>query len=453
METPVDDNLLVTPATEFKTGTRSRGWVFTINNYTEDEIETVKSLTRGSVYVIAGFEVGKKTGTPHIQGYVYYTNARSYSAMKDRIGRSWIKAAKGTGVQNQAYCSKQGDVFVEHGVPPKQGERTDIEAVYDQLRDGASMRTILEGDNNLQCLQIAEKYLKYKEEERDFVTEIKVYWGPPGAGKTRAAREWLGEDTYTCNRTTSKFWDGYDAHQGVLIDDFRSDWCKFVELLGITDRYAYRVEVKGGARQLRARKIAITSPFHPRDWFSGISEDIDQLMGRISEIHHIDGSSSRRSMPKEFRNGIEIPPAETFSNPGSEHHGEIYRSGLPQQASNNLFSSSSDGEVHISRSCNRSCTGSLSGGEGSLPILESRGQGSSPICHQGHGRHNRRHQWGSQRGIQDSIDPQVFSWFNQAGIINTQSRREHVSGISCEQEYPDWPQDDGLQEDDDADSC
>jgi len=434
METPVDDNLLVTPATESKTGTRSRGWVFTINNYTEDEIETVKSLTRGSVYVIAGFEVGKKTGTPHIQGYVYYTNARSYSAMKDRIGRSWVKAAKGTGVQNQAYCSKQGDVFVEHGVPPKQGERTDIEAVYDQLRDGASMRTILEGDNNLQCLQIAEKYLKYKEEERDFVTEIKVYWGPPGAGKTRAAREWLGEDTYTCNRTTSKFWDGYDAHQGVLIDDFRADWCKFVELLGITDRYAYRVEVKGSARQLRARKIAITSPFHPRDWYPNSSEDIDQLLGRISEIHLIDGTSSRRSMPKEFRNGIQIPPAETFSNPGSE----------PQDADSNLrlqdgthFHRQDDSRDSFNDSIPRSGSCGLSPRH-SLQCLPGR-QVNVPLCESGV-------QMGDDQEAQYKGD-----YLFQASLCQQRvSRCANDPGL---EEYPDWPQDDGLQEDYDADSC
>nr|QJI53694.1 MAG: replication-associated protein [Cressdnaviricota sp.] len=300
------------PASAPTKNTRSRGWCFTICNYDDNDVLLVKALTEACVAVIAAYEVAPDTGTPHIQGYVYYTNQRSFMSMKKALPRAHYEAALGTGDQNVAYCSKEGNVFLKEGVFPKAGKRTDIESLYEQLRNGANMREIMGGDStpNLQCIQIAEKWLKTMETERDWMPEVKFFFGPPGAGKTRAARAWLGEDTYTCNRTTSKFWDGYDAHQGVLIDDFRADWCKFVELLGITDRYAYRVETKGGARQLLARKIAITSPHSPEETFVGSSENLEQLLGRITEIHELTGAASRRLMPKRFVDGAIISPTQ-----------------------------------------------------------------------------------------------------------------------------------------------
>eukprot|EP00955_Chlamydomonas_euryale_P096662 365026-Chlamydomonas_euryale.AAC.1 len=50
--------------------------------------------------------------------------------------------------------------------------------------------------------------------------EVRWYWGESGSGKTRAAHEWLGPDTYTC-MDNIKWFQGYDRHECVLIDDFR----------------------------------------------------------------------------------------------------------------------------------------------------------------------------------------------------------------------------------------
>lgn len=287
-----------TPATSRPSGKRSRGWCFTVSNYTEDDLVTVKALAHASAYVIAGYEVAPKTGTPHIQGYVYYESARSFESMRKRLPRAHLEPARGTGEQNKKYCSKGGLICIEQGVPPQQGARSDIESIYDMLRDGASMRAVIETDPNLQCMQIAEKYLKYNEAPRTAAAEVRWYWGPPGAGKSYAARQWLGDDCHTASRTTSKFWDGYDAHKGVLIDDFRPKWCDFVELLGILDEGPYAVEVKGSSRQLVATKIAITCPFTPEELYSAYAENLEQLTGRITAIVHVDGTVRSRPPPR-----------------------------------------------------------------------------------------------------------------------------------------------------------
>jgi len=408
---------------------RHRGWVFTINNYTNDDKEMVKAVAVRSTYVIAGLEVGEQ-GTPHIQGYAYYANARSFAAMKKALPRANLQPAKGTGAQNKTYCSKDGNILLEEGIMPVQGKRVDIDDVYALLRQGANMRTILDSDVNLQCIQVSQKYLSYHEAERDWQPEVRWFHGPPGAGKTRAALEWLGDDTYTCNRTTSKFWDGYDAHQGVLIDDFRADWCKFVELLGITDRYAYRVEVKGGARQLLARKIAITSPFSPEQAFVACPENLDQILRRVSEIHEFSGRQVLTPVPVRFIDGFQIPPAELISETGSEHLYAHYnlRSSYSQD-----HGCASHRDILQSDPCTEG-TVCLRDRSCSISLCQERCEGSVQVCH----------------------DPQEKESTGEGGCScgsSVYERGYSFSDDSREQDYPAWPTYDGLQEDDDVDSC
>jgi len=279
-------------------GKRSRAWAFTVNNYSEDDKAMVLAIADEATYLIAGYEVGKKTGTPHLQGYVYFANARTYSSLRKKVPQGYFKKARGTGVQNQTYCKKGGNLFVEKGTPPIAGARTDLEEIYDMLREGATMRQVLDTEPNLQGIQVAEKFLKYNEAPRTAAAEIRWYYGPPGAGKSYAALKWLGEDVHVASRTTSKFWDGYDAHMGVLIDDFRPKWCDFVELLGILDEGPYAVEVKGSSRQFKATKIAITCPYTPEELYSNIGENLEQLTGRISAVVHVDGSVRSRPPPR-----------------------------------------------------------------------------------------------------------------------------------------------------------
>jgi len=263
-----------------KEDTYSRGWIVVINNYTDDDVSQFTAVAEKAAYAIAGYEVGK-CGTPHIQGYLYFKSDVSWSSMKKKITRGHIEAAKGTASHNYTYCSKDGNLLLERGVKPKHGKRTDIDEVRDILKQGGNMRDVLEKATSYQSARLAELYLKYHERGRDFVPIIRWYHGSTGSGKTRQAVEWLGDDYYT--PASFKWWEGYDGHANVLIDDIRGDWCKYNDMLRLLDRYKYRVECKGGSRQFLAEKIAITSPYPPQLVFHTI-EDVEQLVRRIDEI-------------------------------------------------------------------------------------------------------------------------------------------------------------------------
>ena len=101
-----------------------RAFCFTINNWTEDDISFLDELS--CRYLCYGKEVGE-SGTPHLQGYVYFDNRRSVKGIV-KVLRGHVEVAKGNAEQNAAYCSKDGDFF-ERGDRPCQGKRTDIDAV------------------------------------------------------------------------------------------------------------------------------------------------------------------------------------------------------------------------------------------------------------------------------------------------------------------------------------
>lgn len=233
--------------------------------------------------MVYGKETAPTTGTPHIQGYVYFKNTRTLSAVSKNLPRARLQAAKGNAHQNREYCTKEGDYF-ETGKIPSQGTRSDLEGVRNFVKENktAPIRNLLENTNvNFQAIRLAEKYLTYCEQQRSWAPEVIWIHGPAGEGKTRYAYE-RHPDAHV-QQNQMKWWDGYDAHETVIIDDFREDHCSFTYLLGLLDRYPFKVEVKGGFRQFLARTIYITSPYAPEDAFH-THEDIEQLLRRISKI-------------------------------------------------------------------------------------------------------------------------------------------------------------------------
>jgi len=58
---------------------RTRGWTFTINNDTFEDL--IGLIETDFEYLVIGFEVGD-SGTPHIQGYIYFKNPRMLKGVR-----------------------------------------------------------------------------------------------------------------------------------------------------------------------------------------------------------------------------------------------------------------------------------------------------------------------------------------------------------------------------------
>lgn len=256
-------------------------------------------------YLCYGKETCPETGRLHLQTYVYLKNAKTFSAMRKLLGTRNFRECDGNAEQNRGYCRgdytsvKSGkykplnEEFSEFGEIPRQGKRTDIHTVRKNIQNGTiKLRDILTEANSFQSIRMAEIHFKYFEEPRRFKPEVFWFWGASGSGKTREAYDMCEKsetvDFYVCMES-NKWWEGYDAHVDVIIDDYRPEFSSFKSLIKIIDRYEYRVECKGGSRQLKASRIIITTPLNPTDtWKYHTNEDLYQLTRRITEIRHFE---------------------------------------------------------------------------------------------------------------------------------------------------------------------
>jgi hypothetical protein len=272
----------------------AKNWCFTLNNWTDAEKESIiVAAAAHSAYCIFQQEVGDAGGQPHLQGYISLRDKKRLTWLRERFSaRAHYEVARGTPQQNKDYCSKDetrvpGSLIFEHGtVPAGQGNRSDLEAVAHELL--VSRRRLVDIAH-----LFPSEFIKYHGGLRALsaVTALPrrwktvVYWfhGPTGSGKTRAANE-LASGAYW-KMGGNKWWDGYDGHADVIIDDYRCDLCPFHELLRLLDRFPMQVEYKGGTCQFSARRVFITSPLPPRAmWSTRCDEDLAQLERRLAHV-------------------------------------------------------------------------------------------------------------------------------------------------------------------------
>lgn len=102
---------------------RSRGFTITLNNYSEDEYNNILHIAQlHTEKWIFGKEVGE-SGTPHIQGYIYFKNGKTMQAIIKlfKNQRIHFERALGNGEQNYNYCSKDGDYICKgFDIEPKE---------------------------------------------------------------------------------------------------------------------------------------------------------------------------------------------------------------------------------------------------------------------------------------------------------------------------------------------
>lgn len=260
---------------------RYRAWCFTINNPTKEDADAVENIE--CRYIICGVEKGEEKKIPHLQGYVEFEAAMRLNTVRQLLGgRAHLEQRRGTQEQAVEYCKKEGK-WKERGEKAAPGKRNDINVVREIIKRGGRMKEVAEIATSYQAMKGGEMLLKYLGPERKEAPEVYWYWGKSGTGKTRTAVEEAGDDFWMSSKGL-QWWDGYDGHKNVIIDDFRGDFCKFHELLRILDRYPYRVEVKGGSRLLLATKIWVTAPMPPEVAYQRNEEDTLQLVRRITRI-------------------------------------------------------------------------------------------------------------------------------------------------------------------------
>lgn len=121
------------------TNRTSTRWVFTLNNYSEDDEQRIGDFLNGSEvrYGVYGREVAS-TGTPHLQGFLILHQACRLSYLRANFHQgAHYERARGSSRQASDYCKKELD-FDEFGeFPAEQGKRSDLERLIDWIDDFA----------------------------------------------------------------------------------------------------------------------------------------------------------------------------------------------------------------------------------------------------------------------------------------------------------------------------
>lgn len=272
---------------------RAKNWCFTLNNYTDEELRAVRKLGEsfendGRGYLVFGFETAPSTGVKHLQGYISFPERKRPSQIKTFLRRAHLEIAKGNPKQNQEYCKKGGNSEEFGSIPAGAGARTDLTHLQERIKSGASRHDIRDEFFTLYCRypKAIDNYIQELAAPRTWETNVVVYWGKTGTGKTRSVFAFTDiESIYV--HPGDHWFDGYVSQPVALFDDFNGSEFKLSYLLKLLDRYPMKVPVKGGFVNWIPKHIYITSNKDPHEWYQNAHEEQrNALFRRIKEIKH-----------------------------------------------------------------------------------------------------------------------------------------------------------------------
>lgn len=285
---------------------KSRAWVFTWNNYEEENKTNILKLPIENTqvkYVGFGEEIGE-SGTPHLQGLIYFHNRVRFNSVKKVLNEKvHIEMMKGSIEESLAYCNKDGK-YSESGTKPfSQKEKGESEKERWELALQSAKKRKLEdvpADIQIRYWSSLNKIAEHYKEKPENLEEVcgEWIWGPPGTGKSWTARE--ENPSHYIKDPNTKWWDGYDGEATVIIDDFNQGTPEMGTYIKLwTDIYPFRAEVKGGSIFIRPKRIIITS--------NGPIQAIFPESTGVSMV----AALSRRFKVREFNTVYVKPPKET----------------------------------------------------------------------------------------------------------------------------------------------
>lgn len=282
-----------------KTTSRSRKWCFTLNNYSQEDIESLQALyPEMAQYLIFGKEVAPTTGTPHLQGFLYFKQAISMNTIKKNISSKTIhlEIARGSFAENITYCAKDGN-FTELGKRPLDPQdKGEIQKQrWKETRDFAEKGMWKSIDDELYVRYVKNLEWIHKrclvqtdfEGSGDLQNRNVWLFGTTGSGKSYTAHklaELMRSEIYL--KMLNKWWDGYTCQKIVLIEEIDPETGKYLASLmkKWCDKWAFTAECKGSvAKQIRPDHVIVCSNYSIFETFPN-QQDWEPIKRRFREI-------------------------------------------------------------------------------------------------------------------------------------------------------------------------
>ena len=263
--------------------TQSRKWQITVNfknrkQIDHSELKQKLSAIRSIQYYCMADEIGLTEKTPHMHIFIACSSPVRFSTIKRHFVEAHIEQARGTCEENKRYVAKTGKwendpksdtaikgTFEEWGEMPveRPGNRSDLELLYQLVKDGKSNFEILEENSDyllrLTDIERVRQTVKAEEFRTTFrAMEVIYLWGKTGAGKTRYVMEQQGyAAVYRVTEYKHPF-DGYAGQEIIVLDEYHSQ-LKISELLNLLDGYPLELRCRYTNKTACFTKVYIIS--------------------------------------------------------------------------------------------------------------------------------------------------------------------------------------------------
>lgn len=224
-------------------GPHCRMWMGVINNFTDDDIQSLQNLS--VVELVVGRELAPTTGTPHLHVYIRFEKPQYMSALKKIHETAHWEPARNR-AKSIEYCKKGGDVVIEKLLSVEKKELASAISLM-QSEGLAGVARDLPYQYVLHSRGLRDLQYSLLDDVAKPPPKVSWYYGSTGVGKSwKAIGEVVNQDNIYIQSgpnapRASMWWDGYTGQSRVVLDDFRPWWCPFSFLLRLLDRYPLRV--------------------------------------------------------------------------------------------------------------------------------------------------------------------------------------------------------------------
>lgn len=225
-------------------------------------------LPQGVVYIKGQKEMGGTTNYEHWQ--VMFILAAKATLVRAKqilaVQSAHIELTRSAAAEDYVWKEDtriEGTQFELGTKPHRRNSKADWEDIWKKAKEGLVEQ--IQPDVRIQHYRtlrtIRADYARPEPMERVCF----VFWGATGTGKSRRAWDEATFEAYPKDPRT-KWWDGYQGQENVVIDEFRGA-IDIAHMLRWLDRYPVLVEIKGASVPLKAKKIWITSNLPVEQWY------------------------------------------------------------------------------------------------------------------------------------------------------------------------------------------
>lgn len=267
---------------------KTRLWFGTV--WLEEDLMSIQQLK--TEYLLISADDETEEGQKHWHVLIRFENQHYMPATKNTHWEP-VKIFS----QAYKYIMEKGEPLIEKGTIPYDKKDRLIWEEFVQACKRSTPKEMIDGPfSKIYASHMGfygQVHIQYRATPiLDGMLENEWWWGPAGTGKTsRAFNEY--PDCYV--KPMSKWWDGYNDQEIILLDDWSPDHSVLVNhLKRWADRYPFPAEIKGSMMLIRPRKIIVTSNYPIERCFER-EEDQEALARRfkVTRFHGEDWYKNR----------------------------------------------------------------------------------------------------------------------------------------------------------------